>query len=80
MRAVDKTNALLTICSCRQLAARLRQQLAGLDVPSGPDLDAILLKLDSVIGDSIVGLASEPEDDETRTAEQLAADAKLLGA
>ena len=80
MKAAEKRVFLQTILGSQALAETLRAQLQSVSgaVGAGPaaDLDALLLKVSSILDESLQTVACEAVDVEKRTAEQLAADAK----
>lgn len=80
MRAVEKRAALQTLLSSQNLAETLRTQLQSVSgavgVGHAADVDALLLKLGSVLDEALQEVALAPVEAEKRTAEQLAADAK----
>lgn len=81
MRRTDKRRYLQTLLQESEVLERSRTHLRSLgEIVGGgraADMDAILLKLDAIIGDAIQEVAMSNEEDESRTPEEKAADAKL---
>lgn len=82
MRRADKRRQLQTLLRECEVLGGSRTRLRALGSVMGEgraaDVDALLLKLDSVLNDAIQEVAIADETEETRTAEQQAADAKLV--
>lgn len=80
MRTTEKRAALRTILVAQDGYDNLRRQLAALGdivgVERSRDLDALSLKIGEVLGEAFEEVAMATEEKETRTFEQLQADAK----
>lgn len=84
MRAYEKASALRVLLNASDNFRSYRSQIAALGDVVGPtrakDLDALTLKLSSVLTEAFLEVAKAAEDPEPRTPEQEAADARAEAA